>query len=128
MRPQSAKNKGRQFQKEVRDTILSTFPELHPDDVRSTSMGAGGEDILLSHAARTVFPYSVECKNVERLNIWQAVDQVKDNCGEHTPLVAFKKNRHEAWVAIPMDHFMVLSQLDKRIKRLEKLLDENTSY
>ena len=69
-------------------------------------MGAGGEDILLSHHARSHFPYSVECKNVERLNIWDAIKQAKDNCSEHTPLVAFKKNYHEAWVAIPMDRFM----------------------
>lgn len=108
MRPQSAKAKGRKFQQEVRDVILKIFPSLHPDDVRSTSMGAPGEDILLSRAARTVFPYSVECKNVERLNIWEAIKQAKENCAEHTPLVAFKKNNHETWVAIPMDKFMEL--------------------
>ena len=108
MKPASAKNKGRQFQKEVREAIMGAFPELHPDDVRSTSMGASGEDILLSHAARTAFPYSVECKNVERLNIWEAIGQAKENCGPHTPLVAFKRNRHEAWMAVPMEHFMEL--------------------
>lgn len=108
MRPASAKNKGRQFQQWVRDLILKTFPSLHPDDVRSTSMGAPGEDILLSRAARDIFPYSVECKNVERLNIWEAIKQAKENAGEHTPLVAFKKNHHEAWVAIPAEHFMDL--------------------
>ena len=108
MRPQSAKAKGRLFQQKVRDAILKAFPFLHPDDVRSTSMGAGGEDILLSHAARTAFPYSVECKKVEKLNIWEAIKQSKDNCGEHTPLVAFARNNHEPWVAIPMDKFMEL--------------------
>lgn len=108
MRPQSSKSKGRRFQKEVRDAILDTFPTLHPDDVRSTSMGAPGEDILLSHAARTCFPYSVECKNVERLNIWEAIKQAKENCADHTPMVAFKRNNHEAWIAVPMSHFMEL--------------------
>lgn len=108
MRPQSAKAKGRKLQKEVRNAILETFPTLHPDDVRSTSMGAAGEDILLSHAARTAFPYSVECKNVERLNIWEAIQQAKDNAGPHTPMVAFKRNSHEKWAAIPFDHFMEL--------------------
>lgn len=106
MRPQSAKNKGRKFQQEVRDAILDLFPGLHPDDVRSTSMGASGEDILLSSAARSAFPYSVECKWTERLNIYKAIEQAKENGGQHTPLVAFKKNHHEPWVAIPMHHFM----------------------
>jgi len=112
MRPSSAKQKGRKFQQEVRDAILYTFDSLHVDDVRSTSMGAGGEDILLSHAARSAFPYSVECKCVERINMWEAVAQAKSNSGDHTPLVAFKKNHHEAWVAIPMSHFMKLVKND----------------
>jgi hypothetical protein len=108
MKASSAKSKGRRFQQEVRDAILEKFPDLHPDDVRSTSMGAGGEDILLSSAARTAFPYSVECKNVEKIRIWEAIRQAEMNAAHHTPLVAFKKNNHEAWVAIPMDHFMEL--------------------
>jgi hypothetical protein len=59
MKPRSAKAKGRRFQQEVRDALLSNFPFLEPDDIRSTSMGASGEDILLSPAARRVYPYSI---------------------------------------------------------------------
>ena len=108
IKPSSAKNKGRRFQQEIRDVILEAFPSLHADDVRSTSMGAPGEDITLSHAARIAFPYSVECKNVERLNIWEAIGQAKENSAGHTPLVAMKKNNHEAWVAIPLEKFIEL--------------------
>lgn len=116
MRARSAKAKGARFQKEVRDAILETFPTLHPDDVRSTAMGSPGEDILLSHAARTCFPYSVECKNVERLNIWEAINQAKENAGAHTPLVAFKRNNHEPWVAIPMQEFMeILKNINRKV-------------
>ena len=46
----------------TRDIILSTFTDLAPDDVRSTSMGSSGVDIQLSPAAAAVFPYSVECR------------------------------------------------------------------
>lgn len=63
MKPSSAKAKGRKLQQQVRDLILETFSDLEPDDVRSTSMGAGGEDVLLSPLARRKFPFSVECKN-----------------------------------------------------------------
>ena len=48
----SSKAKGRLGQQEVRDKILKTFPELEPDDVRSTAMGQSGEDIQLSPRAR----------------------------------------------------------------------------
>ena len=40
-------------------------------------MGAGGEDLLLSPAARRKFGFSVECKNVEKLNVWNAMSRQK---------------------------------------------------
>ena len=94
MKTRSAKNKGKRLQNDVRDLILETFTELEPDDVRSTSMGCGGEDLQLSPAARKKFNFSVECKNQEKLNIWSALDQAEQNSGEHTPLVIFKRNLH----------------------------------
>jgi len=47
LKPQSAKAKGRKLQQWVRDQILQRFPTLSTDDVRSTSMGASGEDVQL---------------------------------------------------------------------------------
>ncbi len=44
-------------------------------------MGAGGEDIMLSAKARNMFPYSVECKNQETLNVWKAFEQAEHNSG-----------------------------------------------
>ncbi len=108
MKPRSAKAKGRRFQQEVRDGFLDSAPTLECDDIRSNPMGAGGEDLLFSPAARNVYPYSVECKNVEKLNIWKAIDQAKSNSGDHAPLVAFKKNGEEAYVAIKMEDFLEL--------------------
>ena len=62
IKPSSSKAKGRRLQQAVRDGILEAFPALEPDDVKSTSMGAGGEDVQLSPAARKLFPYQIECK------------------------------------------------------------------
>ena len=45
MLSQSSKAKGRNLQKWVVEQILKVFPELEPDDVTSTSMGASGEDV-----------------------------------------------------------------------------------
>ena len=71
-------------------------------------MGAPGEDIQMSPAARKVFPYSIECKKVEKLNIWDAIDQCRDSAGSHIPLVAFSKNNEAIWVAIPFAKFLEL--------------------
>lgn len=106
MRPQSAKSKGRLLQQYVRDILLHFAKTLEPDDIRSTSMGAGGEDILMSPAARRVYPFSIECKNVEKLNIWEALAQARDNAGKHVPVVVFTKNNEAAYIALPIDYFM----------------------
>lgn len=70
-------------------------------------MGASGSDLLLSPAARRLFPFSVECKNVESLNIWKAIAQAK--AGAHpatTPIVVFRRNAMPAYVALPFDVFL----------------------
>ena len=108
MKPQSAKAKGRNLQKWVRDLLLENFPSLEPDDVRSTSMGCGGEDLQLSPAARKLFSFSIECKNVERLNVYDAYDQASANSGDHEPLLIMKKNRKKPLVVMDAEHFVEL--------------------
>ena len=108
MKPRSAKNKGKRLQNIIRDLILEKFDILEPDDVRSITMGDSGEDILLSPAARKLFPFSVECKNQEKLNIWGALEQAEDNSGNHTPLVIFKRNRSKTYAVLEFDRLLEL--------------------
>tara|TARA_Y100001963_G_C6674160_1_gene396551 strand:- start:229 stop:576 length:348 start_codon:yes stop_codon:yes gene_type:complete len=109
MKTRSAKNKGKRLQNSVRDLILETFKEeLEKDDVRSTTMGESGEDIQLSPAARKLFPFAVECKNQERLNIWDALHQAEWNANEHIPLLVFKRNNSKTYVAMNIDYLMEL--------------------
>lgn len=89
----SAKAKGRRLQQKVRDDLIATLLGVTADDVGSRSTSAPGEDILLSPAAREQFPFSIECKNVERLNVHEAFDQCLENCGPHMPLLVMAKNR-----------------------------------
>jgi len=108
MKPRSAKNKGKRLQNRIRDLILEKFDSLEPDDVRSITMGDSGEDILLSPAARRLFPYSVECKNQEKLNIWSSLEQAEENSGKHTPLVIFKRNRSKTYAVLEFDKLLEL--------------------
>ena len=108
MKTQSAKAKGRRLQKEIKELILEKFSSLEEDDVRSTSMGASGEDILLSPAARKLFPFSVECKAHEKLNIWSAIEQAEENANEHTPLVVFKRNRSKRYAVLEFEELLKL--------------------
>tara|TARA_Y100000741_G_scaffold343688_1_gene307696 strand:- start:89 stop:583 length:495 start_codon:yes stop_codon:yes gene_type:complete len=108
MRPQSAKSKGRRLQQKIVADLYETFAQLGDGDIRSTSMGAGGEDILLSAAARKLIPFSFEAKNQERVNIWEAYTQCKANCGEHAPAVVIKKNHSDMLCLIQWSTFLDL--------------------
>ena len=108
MKPRSAKNKGKRLQNTIRDLILEKFDSLEKDDVRSNTMGDSGEDILLSPAARRLFPFSVECKNQEKLNIWSALVQAEENSGDHAPLVIFKRNRTKTYAVLEFDKLLEL--------------------
>lgn len=102
MRPASAKAKGRRLQQQLRDDVLHAF-DLAQDEVRSTSMGAGGEDLLLSAAARAKLRHlSIEAKNQERLALWTALAQAARNAPAGcTPCVIVKKNRAAPQAVVP---------------------------
>ena len=113
MRPQSAKAKGRRLQQQFRDLLIEKL-DIHPEDIESRSMGAGGEDLVMARAAREKFPFSIECKNVEKLNVWEAYEQAKANCNDYEPLVVMKKNQKKPLVVIDANYFISL------VKRLDK--------
>jgi len=107
MKTQSAKSKGRNLQKWVVNKLIESF-DIHPEDIKSCSMGAGGEDVVMARAAREKFPFSIECKNVERLNVWDAYDQASANSGNYEPLLVMKKNRKNPLVVMDASAFIEL--------------------
>jgi len=58
---------------------------------------------LLSPAARKLFPFAVECKNQEKLNIWSSLEQAEQNAGEHIPLLVFKRNRSKTYISMDIN-------------------------
>lgn len=110
---QSRKAKGRMLQCWVRDILLSLYETLQEDDIRSTSMGASGEDIQLSPLARKSIPLSIECKNQEKLNLWESYEQAKTNAKQYEPIVVFKKNHKKPLVAVDAEYFFNLLKNQK---------------
>ena len=105
MKPQSAKAKGRRLQQQFRELLIEALG-IHPEDIESRSMGAGGEDLIMARAAREKFPYSIECKNVEKLNVWEAYKQAEENSKDYEPVVVMKKNNHKTLVVLDAEHFV----------------------
>jgi hypothetical protein len=111
MKTSSAKSKGRNLQKRVRDAILEAFPDLTDRDVRSTSMGASGVDVLLSQHAMERFRYSVECKSRASMAIYSLWRDTTDNVAPDThPLLVIKQNRSDPLVVVTLEHFMELAK------------------
>ena len=111
MKTQSAKAKGRKLQQYVRDEILAYFPELGEDDVRSTSMGASGEDVLLSPKARAILPISVECKSLARISVYRYYEQAKANAKGHWPVVVIKENGEKPLAVIDVSFLLHLLKM-----------------
>ena len=105
MRPQSAKAKGRRLQQQFRELLIETLG-IHPEDIENRSMGAGGEDLIMARAAREKFPFSIECKNQEKLNVYDAYDQACANSGDHEPILFMKKNRKKALAVVDAEWFI----------------------
>lgn len=115
MKPQSAKAKGRKLQQDTIKLLNKYFFELEEDDLRSTSMGAGGEDILMSPKAKKLIGLSIECKNQEKIAVYNWLDQAASNAGRAVPVVVAKSNNRKPIVIMDAEFFFaVLSERNMR--------------
>ena len=109
MKTSSAKAKGRRLQQWFRDLLIEKL-DIHPEDIESRSMGAGGEDLIMARAAREKFPYSVECKNQEKINLWESYNQARQNSKNHEPVVILKRNNSKPLILVDAEYFVKLHQ------------------
>ncbi|MBU46188.1 MAG: hypothetical protein CMD28_02055 [Flavobacteriales bacterium] len=107
MKARSAKNKGKRLQNILRDKLVKLYPDLK-DDIGSQIMGMTGEDIVLTPHARKKLPFSFECKNVEKLNVWKSFKQCETNSGKSTPVLVIKRNRETPKVVMDLEEWLKL--------------------
>ena len=105
MKTSSAKAKGRLLQKWFANLLVEEL-KADPEDLESRPMGSQGEDIIMGKQTRQIFPYSVECKNQEKVNIWSAMEQAESNCKSYEPLVVIKKNGKKPLAVIDAEYFV----------------------
>ena len=114
----SAKNKGRQFQQDVcmmisRATGLPYTPGVD-GLISSRGMGQNGTDVVLLGEAERRFPFAVECKNCESLDLVGAVGQAKANARDGKQWVVFhrRKSLKEDVVVLDAEVFMRMTRHD----------------
>lgn len=107
MKTSSAKAKGRLLQKWFANLLVEEL-DVDPEDIESRPMGSQGEDVIMGKQTRNIFPYSVECKNQEAVNVWKAYEQATENCKGYEPLVVIKRNRSKPLVVMDAEAFVRL--------------------
>jgi len=112
MKTSSAKAKGRKLQQWFANLLVETLG-VDEEDIESRPMGSQGEDIIMGKQTRQVFPYSVECKNQEAVNVWKAYEQATENCKGYEPLVVIKRNRTKPLVLVDAEYFVELHKNGK---------------
>ena len=115
----SRKAKGRRFQQEIRDDLISRLGINH-GDILSTPMGQAGCDIYLSPAARTIFPFGVECKAQERISLPSWWQQCAANAEAEglSPLLVLKQSRREPLAVLRWTDLLSLLRHDHRWQNL----------
>lgn len=108
----SRKGKGRNLQKFVAERISSLIgiPFDNTDDsclIHSREMGQSGVDVILRGEAKKKFPFAIECKSVESINLRSFIAQAKTNIkeGDDWMVVLRTKSIPETIVVISWDTF-----------------------
>jgi hypothetical protein len=70
-------------------------------------MGASGEDVQLSSAARSIFPFQIECKNRKAIAVFKDYEQAQTH-GLVEPLVVLKQNNSKPLVLVDAEYFIEL--------------------
>ncbi len=111
MKTSSAKAKGRRLAQSVKELLLSWAPDLTERDVQVTPSGVTGVDVALSEAAFKVYPLAIECKNQEKLNVWESIKQAESHVKvDEIPVLCFTRNREKIYIALELEKFLKLTR------------------
>lgn len=120
------RTKGKRFEYAVRDEIRKYFPcdKCQHKGVRRTPMsgaidGFKGDITLCPHNPMKQF--SLECKNVENINIWKCLKQAIDQAGTKVPALCFTRNFEEVFVALRIKDFL---SLIKEVEDYKEMLQD----
>lgn len=107
MRTSSCKAKGRRLLAEAKELFLRYSSGLEIDDIEVTSSGCTGRDMKLSPAAQKQWPFAIEGKNQEKLNVFKSFEQATTHVkGEEIPVLIYRKNHTEPMISMRLEDFL----------------------
>jgi len=100
---------------------LSEFLRAHgyPDSRRGQQRSGLDQDDVIGGPAG----WHIECKRVEKLNVWDAFEQAKTDAGERQPMVAMRRNRSEWLAVVKLETLLGLVRQLDAFKSLQQLRD-----
>lgn len=110
MLQKSARAKGKNFEKEWSEILRSNHLDLEAERNPSSGAGFTKGDVYSS------LPYHFECKKVEKLNIWKAIEQAErdSSLSNKIPCVVISRNfLKEPWVVLPSSEWIKLESYRK---------------
>jgi len=109
----NANKKGKRFELQIAKYLSKEFETSIRRTPNSGGLSIKG-DIMATQGILSEFNW--ECKNQEKLNIWKALEQSRNDCiGSHKePLVVFTKNFEKDYVALELKDFVqILLELEQ---------------
>lgn len=117
----NSQKKGKRFELQVAKYLSKEFETSIRRTPNSGGLSIKG-DIMATQGILSEFNW--ECKNQEKLNIWKALEQSKNDCAtmgnRKKALVVFTKNFEKDYLACELETFVQL------LLELEQLRNENT--
>ena len=101
----NSQKKGKRFELQIAKYLSKEFETSIRRTPNSGGLSIKG-DIMATQGILSEFNW--ECKNQEKLNIWKALEQSRNDCiGSHKePLVVFTKNFEKDYVALELKDFV----------------------
>lgn len=107
----NSRDKGARYERKVAEMIREYGYEAE----RGCQHSGGKDSPDVKHNMKGIH---VEAKAVERINIWKALAQSERDAGaDEIPIVIFKRNYGESYVALSFDNFMKMFQAYERTKQ-----------
>ena len=105
----NANKKGKRFELKVAKYLAERLDANIRRTPNSGGLSMKG-DILCIDDNSILSEFNWECKNQEKLNIWKALEQSRNDClgNAKMPVVCFTKNHERDYIALELDDFVNL--------------------
>jgi hypothetical protein len=106
MSPINSRSKGKRAELQLCRILTATWPEAGRN---LDQFGPRKMDVINTPGVHW------QCKHVEKLNIWAALDQaITESVATDVPVVAFKRNRSAWFAALELDELIPLLRLKEQ--------------